>query len=90
MNSGYIHLFTGTKADCLKLEKILDDFTREMEDWQDDIEYESNMDWLNDEVLSNYGHIDEINYREIDDNNNYWDYDQPYHIINDYYFDMYL
>jgi hypothetical protein len=90
MNKGYIHLFTGTKNDCLKLERILDDFTDEMKNLQDEYEYEANMNWLFDEVLSNYGHVAEISYRDIDSNNNYWDYDQPYHIINDYYFDLYL
>jgi hypothetical protein len=61
-----------------------------MKNLQDEYEYEANMNWLFDEVLSNYGHVAEISYRDIDSNNNYWYYAQPYHIINDYYFDLYL
>ena len=92
MNKAHIHLFTGTKADCERLEKQIDDFLRWAEyDCENEDDYMFEEEWLLGE-MENFGHISEIAEREIDERNNYYDYStgKTYHIINDYFFDLYL
>ena len=92
MNKALIHLFTGTKADCERLEKQIDDFLRWAEyDCENEEEYMFEEEWLLGE-MEKFGHISEIAEREIDERNNYYDYStgKTYHIINDYFFDLYL
>ena len=92
MNKAHIHLFTGTKADCERLEKQIYDFLRWAEyDCENEDDYMFKEEWLLGE-MEKFGHISEIAEREIDERNNYYDYStgKTYHIINDYFFDLYL
>ena len=92
MNKGYIYLFTGTKTKCKELEDNIDAVLSFIDDTDDEYEAESQLEWLLDQVLPQYGYVGEINYREIDNNDNYYDYetDRYYHIINDVPYDLYM
>lgn len=90
MRNAHIYLLTGTKSQCLKLEEILDSVLDQLEDMDDD-ELEDTLEWLYNDVFSEYGLVGKINFRNIDKNNNYYDYndDRYYHIINDISYDLY-
>lgn len=93
MHTAHIHLLTGTKSECEALIGSLetaDDYMND--DYMDEYEKDEYIQTLYDEVLSQYNWINDINYREIDNRNNYYDYDSGkyYHILNKNWFDLYI
>ena len=92
MNKGYTYLFTGTKAKCQQLEQNIDAVLSYIDEYDDPEEAESQIEWLTDMVLPEYGCVEEIYTRMIDANNNYHDSDtdRTYHIINDVAYDLYF
>lgn len=93
MHTAHIHLLTGTKSECESLIGSLetaDDYMND--DYMDEYEKDEYIQTLYDEVLSQYNWINDINYREIDNRNNYYDPDSGkyYHILNKNWFDLYI
>ena len=93
MHTAHIHLLTGTKSECESLINSLetaDDYMND--DYMNEYEKDEYIQTLYDEVLSQYNWINDINYREIDDRNNYYDYNSGkyYHILNQNWFDLYI
>lgn len=84
MQTGYVHLATGTKSEMEDLNRYL----KGIEDIDD--QYDSDYELVQDE-LANYGQVSEITWRNIDRQNNYLDYrtDITYHILNDVPYDLY-
>ena len=88
MHTVYHHLYTGD----LETVKALEEIVKEIEGMinsrnGNDDELVALYDAIN---TYDYGQVDEINFREIDDGNDYYDYKtgKTYHIINDMYYDM--
>ena len=88
-HTGLHNLLVGTKAEIEKVEKIVKEIDEIIhglrEGNKEDIEF------LYDELsMYNYDSIEEINWRKIDKNNNYYDpwSEKTYHIVNNVMYDM--
>lgn len=96
MNKGTYNLYTGTKAKCEELLDVLESLESFADSCEDQDEYFAEEAYAVD-LMSEYGCIEEIYYRMIDENDNYnlanhyGDYGQIVHIINaDAPVDLYL
>lgn len=96
MSNGKYNLYTGTKAKCEELLDVLESLESFAAECEDENEYCWEEAYAVD-LMSEYGCIEEIYYRMIDENDNYnlanhyGDYGQIVHIINaDSPVDLYL
>jgi hypothetical protein len=96
MNNGKYNLYTGTKAKCEELLDVLESLESFADECEDEDEYCWEEAYAVD-LMDDYGCIEEIYYRMIDENDNYnlanhyGDYGQIVHIINaDAPVDLYL
>lgn len=82
MNSGYVNLITGTKAQMNDVADYLYNFFNDYDDMSDEdiaIAWDTIYD-----LISSYDSVPEINWREIGWQNNYYDHKTgiTYHIVN--------